>query len=78
MCRSELVTNKSSLRLLNVWVLNALGSPSPLLESSLQIPSVFPEIQKATRNARVAVGPVFVVAGWGWCGGGAGLARTQR
>ncbi len=49
-----------------------------LIESSLLIPSVFPELQKATRNARVTVGPVFLVSGWGWRGGGAGLARTQR
>lgn len=46
-----------------------------LLESSLLIPSVSPELQKATCNTHVTVGPVFSVSGCGWRGGGAGWRR---
>lgn len=50
-----------------------------LLESSFQFPSVFPELQKATRNINVTklfYNSFFIP--WGWRGRGAGLAEKQR
>lgn len=46
-----------------------------LLESSLQIPSVFPELQKATRNVRVTVVGLF---SWFRDGGGVAEERGWR
>lgn len=77
MCEGKSVINKSSLHLLDAWAEMHLAHQSRF-ESSLQIPSVFHELQKATRNVRVTVGPVFLLSWWGWCGSGAALARTRR